>query len=353
MDLRNLLTTRTPSLGQRALRGTLVVASWPYRMAIAIRNFAYDRHWKKVHRSSLPVISVGNLSVGGTGKSPAVAWIARWLRARGVRVAILSRGYGQLDSGQNDEALELELLLPDVPHLQHWDRVASAQLAEEELEMQVLVLDDGFQHRRIARDLEVVLLDATDSDCARRVLPGGLFREPMRSLKRAAVVLLTRTDQVTDEDLQRLVHRVQRESPRALVLQSRHKPARLLQFPNDSHPLSGVSGKRMLAFCAIGNPSSFFRTLEDLGGELIARRTWPDHHAFGAEDIAELEAWVARHPEAEVLVCTVKDWVKIQSAKLAHLDLLALVIELAMDRGQEQLEVELEAIVRKATENCG
>ncbi len=159
---------------------------------MAIRNLAYDWGLLRSYRSPLPVISVGNLSVGGTGKSPCVAWIARWLRAHDIRVAILSRGYGQLDSGQNDEALELELQLPDVPHLQHWDRSASAVLAHEELEMQALLLDDGFQHRRMARDLDIVMIDATDPPSALHVLPGGLLREPLSALRRADVVLLSR-----------------------------------------------------------------------------------------------------------------------------------------------------------------
>ena len=118
---------------------------------MAVRNAGFDRGWNKSHRAAVPVISVGNLTLGGTGKTPMVEWLARWYRRRGLRVAILSRGYGQ-DGGLNDEGQVLEENLPDVPHLQGPDRVALAGIAAHELETELIVLDDGFQHRRLARD---------------------------------------------------------------------------------------------------------------------------------------------------------------------------------------------------------
>ncbi|HAC89393.1 MAG TPA: tetraacyldisaccharide 4'-kinase, partial [Planctomycetaceae bacterium] len=150
---REWVSNPNPSVLDRIARAGLWLGSVPYAGVVQLRNRFYDRQLLAVHDSPLPVISIGNLSVGGTGKSPMVAWVAKWLRNQELRVAILSRGYGQLDDGRNDEALELELKLPDVPHLQHWDRIASARLAHDELDMQVLILDDGFQHRRLARDL--------------------------------------------------------------------------------------------------------------------------------------------------------------------------------------------------------
>src|SRR5207302_2727983 len=113
-----------------------------YRLGVAVRNLDFDRGWKTSHRAGVPVVSVGNLTLGGTGKTPMVEWIARWYRSRGVRVAILSRGYGQAE-GLNDEGRVLEANLPDVPHLQDPDRVRSARIAVEELETELIVLDDG------------------------------------------------------------------------------------------------------------------------------------------------------------------------------------------------------------------
>ena len=140
-----------------------------------------------------PVISVGNITLGGTGKTPMVEWIARWYRRRGVRVTLISRGYGHA-GGINDEGLVLEENLPDVPHLQDPDRVRLASIAVLELETELIILDDGFQHRRLARDLDIVMLDALDPFGLGRLFPRGLLREPKGSLRRAGAIVLSRAD---------------------------------------------------------------------------------------------------------------------------------------------------------------
>src|SRR5262249_43603746 len=145
-----------------------------YGAAIRLRNLCYDRGWRRSYRAPIPVISVGNLTVGGTGKTPCVEYVARYYRERNLRVAILSRGYGSSD-GPNDEARVLEENLPDVPHLQGADRVALAEIAVEELDSELLILDDGFQHRRLARDLDMVLIDATQPWGHDFLLPRGLL----------------------------------------------------------------------------------------------------------------------------------------------------------------------------------
>ncbi len=341
MDFRRLLTNNEPNLRGKILRWCLRLGSVPYGIVVRLRNFAYDHRWLHSTRTNLPVVSVGNLTVGGTGKSPMVAWLARWFRDQGARVAILSRGYGELDSGQNDEALELELQLPDVPHLQHWDRVASAILAEQELDMELLILDDGFQHRRLERDLELVLLDATDTPAARWLLPGGLMREPMTSLARADVVVITRTDQVPKEKMTAIRKQVKRLSPRAIVLEARHHPTKLLIFPNQTRELGELKDKEILAFCAIGNPGSFFRSLENQGAKILDHRTWLDHHGFNADDIASLTQWPKQFPAAKAMVCTMKDWVKIQQEELGGVELCALQIEMQFDEAVLMLENKL------------
>ena len=154
-----------------AARLSLGAGSAVYGVGVAVRNLAYDRAWKKVHRASVPVISVGNITLGGTGKTPMVEWIARWYRSRGVRVALLSRGYGH-EGGINDEGMVLEENLPDVPHLQDPDRAALAEIAVTELETELIILDDGFQHRRLARDVDLVMLDALDPFGLGRLFPG-------------------------------------------------------------------------------------------------------------------------------------------------------------------------------------
>src|SRR5262249_14336937 len=155
-----------------------------YGLAVRLRNLCYHLGWKRSYRAPVPVVSVGNLTVGGTGKTPCVEYVARYYREHDLRVAILSRGYGGSSrpptpsSGRNDEARVLEENLPDVPHLQGADRVALATVAVEELDSEVLVLDDGFQHRRLARNLDVVLVDTTVPWGYGYLLPRGLLREP-------------------------------------------------------------------------------------------------------------------------------------------------------------------------------
>ena len=171
----------------------LGLCSAVYGVAIAARTTAYDRGWKWSQRASVPVVSVGNITLGGTGKTPMVEWIARWYRRRGVRVTLISRGYGH-SGGINDEGLVLEENLPDVPHLQDPDRVKLASIATDELEAELIILDDGFQHRRLARDLDLVMLDALDPFGLGKLFPRGLLREPVRSLCRASAVILSRAD---------------------------------------------------------------------------------------------------------------------------------------------------------------
>lgn len=328
VDLRQLLTHPSQSMGVRMLRWLLRAASLPYGAAMRLRNLGYDHAWLSTTRATLPVISVGNLSVGGTGKSPVVAWLASHLRKRGVRVAVLSRGYGQLDSGQNDEALELELALPDVPHLQHWDRIASARLAAEELDMQLLLLDDGFQHRRLGRDLDIVLIDASEPAACRWLLPGGLLREPMSSLSRADVVVLTRAASAVHANYEKLLSEVQRRAPQALIVSANHQPKCLWSAAGDAIGFAQISQQPVLAFCAIGSPGSFFGSLTELGAHVLDTRTWPDHHAFSGEDVAGLSHWAQQHPQAQAILCTMKDWVKLQSQTIGGLPLLALQIEM-------------------------
>ena len=319
----------------------------PYWLVIHGRNRLYDCGWKRIYRSSIPVVSIGNLSVGGTGKSPTVAWLARWFRERHLRVAILSRGYGQLEDGRNDEALELELQLPDVPHLQHWDRVASARLASQELDMQLLLLDDGFQHRRLGRDIDIVLIDATDPPAARWLLPAGLRREPLTSLGRADAVLITRADQVGSDEVQRLRTQLRRVHPEVRCILAAHRPVHLLEYPHHRWPLDRLRGAQVLAFCGIGNPQSFLAGVRQLGAELVEWRIWPDHYPYSAEDIRWLSDWRKDCPDA-LLVCTVKDWVKIQEASLGQRTLLAVAVELEVLDGLVELERILEQVARRA-----
>ena len=326
-------------------RAGLRLAEIPYRAVVQTRNALYDRELKTVHRMDVPVISVGNLTLGGTGKTPLVAWVARWLREHDMRVTLISRGYGAQQGSRNDEALELEELLPDVPHLQGRDRVAAARVAVEEFECQMLLLDDGFQHRRLDRDLDIVLLDALDPFGLDHVFPRGFLREPLANLARADTVVLSRADLIDSATRQRIHQRVDRYAPHAVWAEARHQPRQLIGPQGRlSLPLSALDGRRVAAFCGLGNPTGFRRTLEQLGYSLVGWREFPDHHAYGRANIDELAHW-AETTQADALLCTHKDLVKVGIDRLGGRPLWALSIGLELLSGQADLEAQLTSLL--------
>jgi tetraacyldisaccharide 4'-kinase len=290
------------------------------------------------------VISVGNLTLGGTGKTPCVEYVARFCRQRDVRVTILSRGYGSV-RGRNDEALVLEENLPDVPHLQGPDRVVLASTAVEELESEALILDDGFQHRRLQRDLDLVLLDATNPWGHGYLFPRGLLREPARSLRRAGVIALTRCDQVEPAVRRALREAVERLAPQVPVVETTHRPVGLINSERQQTPLEDLGKYRVAAFCGIGNPEAFRKTLVDLGADVRAFRIFADHHAYSRADVESLRTWAGQQAKDCVIVTTQKDLVKLRLAMLGGRPLWALQICLHVEVGQELLDRKLQEVV--------
>jgi tetraacyldisaccharide 4'-kinase len=329
-----------PALARLGLR----VASVPYGLAVRLRNRLYAAGWKAAHRAGVPVVSVGNLTVGGTGKTPCVEYVAGFYRRRERRVAVLSRGYGGA-GGRNDEAMVLEENLPDVPHLQGADRVELARTAVEELESEVLVLDDGFQHRRLARDLDLVLIDATEPWGYGYLLPRGLLREPRSSLRRAGLVVLTRCDQAGPERTEALRREVRRYAPAAPVVETRHGPVELVNSEGTVAPLDGLRGRPVAAFCGIGNPDAFRRTLADLGAEVRDFHAYPDHHPYGRADVESLRQWVRQLPAEGLAVTTQKDLVKLRVDRLGERELWSLRVRLQVLAGLGELEDRLRGAV--------
>lgn len=322
--------------GASLARSTLWLAQGPYRLATAVRNWRFDRAPQRlIRKASVPVVSVGNVTTGGTGKTPMVEFIARWFRQQGKRVAIVSRGYGAEEGARNDEAMELERRLPDVPHLQNADRYQAARTAVEELESQLIVLDDGFQHRRLHRDLDLVLLDAIEPFGFGHLLPRGLLRESLHSLRRADAIVLSRAGAVDAERRQAIRREVERFAGEIPWIEAAHEPQAWVG--DTTKPLSHLHGKRVVAFCGIGNPDGFRHSLLQCGCDLAQLRAFPDHHSYRREDIEELAEW-ARQYEAAAVVCTEKDWVKIQAAQLGAVPLWALRIGLTLTRGAETLD---------------
>ncbi len=312
-------------------RFTLGLAAMGYALGVAARNQAFDRGWRPIRHAAVPVVSVGNLTLGGTGKTPTVEYVARWYRARGIRVAILSRGYGQ-QVGLNDEGRVLEENLPDVPHLQDRDRAGLARVAVEELESELLVLDDGFQHRRLARDLDIVLIDALDPFGLGKLFPRGLLREPVGALRRAGLVLLSRADLVAGSDRVAIRHEAQRRAGPLRWVEARHAPLDLVDAAGQVRPLDDLGRCKVAAFCGIGNPEGFRRTLAGRCDSLLGFRVFPDHHPYSAADMADLADW-SGGLGADLVLTTQKDLVKLRAATLGSIPLSALRIGLEITEG--------------------
>lgn len=331
-------------IGNRLVRAACWWLSIPYAIGVWFRNRRFDRNSNRAVRVPIPVISIGNLTLGGTGKTPAVEFFARHLRNRDCRVAILSRGYGS-DTGPNDEALLLEDNLPDVPHLQGRDRVALAATALEELESEVLLLDDGFQHRRLHRDFDIVLIDATRNIFDEHLFPRGLLREPVASLQRAHAVILTRCDRATPGSVRVQMAELNRRFPHLLLATARHSTLELIREGTIPLEPSTLRGRSVLAFCGIGNPEAFQKTLVELGANLIGFRPFADHQKYTRDDVESLRSWAATFPSETVVVTTQKDFVKLRTPDLEGRPLLALRIEFAFQSGESELLARLDSML--------
>ncbi|MCA9175393.1 MAG: tetraacyldisaccharide 4'-kinase [Planctomycetales bacterium] len=350
MDLQRihgLLSGEQRGIGAALLRSGLWMAQGPYWAATTWRNRQFDRQRREIHQVAAPVISVGNITTGGTGKTPMVDYLARYFRQREVRVAIVSRGYGAEEGARNDEAQELERRLPDVPHLQNPDRFAAAATAIEELESQLILLDDGFQHRRLARDLDLVLIDALNPFGYGHLLPRGLLRESLRGLRRASALVLSRANAVSPGQRESIRNRAVAAAGKSQPwIEAAHAPQAWVGV-DMAEPLMALQGKRVAAFCGIGNPAGFRHTLEECGVEIAEWQVFPDHHSYTRDDVLQLERWAAT-VQAEAIVCTEKDFVKLQVESLGERPLRALRIGLQIQQGAEELELLLAPLAARA-----
>ncbi|MEN9790371.1 MAG: hypothetical protein RLZZ63_29 [Gemmatimonadota bacterium] len=279
----------------------LAPASWLFRGGVAVRNALYDRGALGVRALGLPTISVGNLTVGGTGKTPMSAWMAQEMLRRGIRPAILLRGYG------DDEPAVHRRLTPQAVVIADADRVQGAAAARE-AGAQVIILDDGFQHRRAARDLDVVLV-AAEQGVPARLLPAGPLREPRQAMARASVIIVTRKSASVAQatEVAEAWSRYSRRAPIvlvSLVLDAVYPAASGTAAPL---PVGALSGQRVLAIAGIGDPAAFARQIEAVGAR-VDLAAFPDHAPYAPADLAALSI---RARAVDRVVCTLKDAVKL------------------------------------------
>jgi tetraacyldisaccharide 4'-kinase len=312
-----------------------------FRVGVALRQAGYRHGWLKSKRLARPVVSVGNLTVGGTGKTPLVACVAKILLRRGWKPSILTRGYGRnskakliivppgtgrrVDASEiGDEPALLVRTLPEVPLLVCADRFSGGQAAEERFNVDAHILDDGFQHWALARDVDVLSLDATQTLSDGRLLPAGRQREPLSALRRAQIVVVTRTESADPQPLEALVLK---SHPAARIFRSR---TGLLSWEDaisgEAVAVDQIRLQNAAAFCGLGNPRAFFSDLRRWGFNLVAEDAFPDHHVYTDGEIRRLVAR-AREKGATTLLTTGKDAVKFRSDWKTQLPILACEIE--------------------------
>lgn len=325
-----------------------------YGFVVGARNALYDRGWLPVGKLPCRVISVGNLTVGGTGKTPVVIWLADRLLAHGSRIGVLSRGYrrrsratkllvsdgrkilaGPADAG--DEPYLIARRCPAAVVAVGADRFSLGRWVLEQFPLDYLLLDDGFQHRRLHRDVDLVLVDASAPDSLCALLPAGLLREPMTSMRRATALLLTRVEAAGDLDcvLTRL---------RAAVASD--LPTMLLRFEFEGcvnlhtgllEPMTRLAGKSVVILSGIANHTAFRRLLERHGVKVIDEAVFPDHHTYTTSDLDWLRAQAVRIG-AEAIVTTEKDAVKIEPLLDPGDSIWAVRLRTEIVQGREQLE---------------
>lgn len=292
------------------LRAAAACAEPIYAAVMGLRNALYDWGILPGHPLGRPTISVGNITTGGTGKTPIVRWMTRRLVAEGRKAVILMRGYKSTPGGNSDEAALLAT--PEIPVVVNPNRQAGAAAALQKYpQTTVFVLDDAMQHRSAARDFELVLIHAAEPFGFGRVFPRGFAREPLSGLRRADAVLITHGDEISAGRLQEIISEVRSNNKSAEILQCDHVISSLRSADEQSIPIENLSAKRYFAFCGIGSPSSFFRRLGDHGGISVGTREFDDHHNYDAGDMsAIMEA--AKKSGAEMVITTEKDWVKVR-----------------------------------------
>ena len=314
--LHDILSGRERGAFAATLRGATRLAEPLYGGLMTARNVLFDVGILPSRALPVPVISVGNITAGGTGKTPVVLWLEQRLRATGMRPAILMRGYkrGRAQASDEEEMLRQQLnahsAAPAVVHAQP-DRVAGGQrVLAEHPDVNVFILDDGFQHRRLRRQFDLVLIDAMNPFGYGHVHPRGLLREPLRGLRRADAFVMTRSDQVSRDERQRITDILRMWNPTAPVYEARHAHTGVRKPGSANTPIDELSGRHFFAFAGIANPLAFEQQLSKLPGRFRGRHWFTDHHAYDERDVAAVREQ-ATAAGADLLLTTEKDWAKL------------------------------------------
>ena len=318
----------------------LFIVSVPYAFFIRIHDFLYKTKMLKIHDAGIPVISVGNITLGGTGKTPFVLMLARHLSHAGKKCAILIRGYGE----DEWKMLESSLRSKEAHVFVGRDRVKSAEKAKQEGK-DIIILDDGFQHRRLKRDLDIVLVDSSEPFGNRRSFPRGILREGLWALKRADIISLTKIDK-GKKNVKSIKSEIQKIAPGKPVLETLHRTVNFTELKSEKPlALSAIAGKSAHLVCAICDPSYFEYSVLSLGAQITGKSVFPDHYDYSEADVSDIFK-ICREKGADTIITTEKDAVKILPIlknAAPDLKILVLNIELEITQGKELLYAGLDS----------
>jgi len=287
----------------------LRAVSCGYGAGISLRNIAYEIGLLRTYKPDAVVISIGNITAGGTGKTPLVIWFSNYLDQKGARCAILTRGYKTHPGKLTDEPAILAKSCPTAQIVINADRVEGAKKAIAEGSIDVLIMDDGFQHRRLARDIDIIAVDATCPFGFQRLLPAGLLREPVKSIMRADMLIITRSDQVDDAAMAEIEETIKKIAPQVPFAKSICCYLGAIAMKGHRLTMNELRRRKVFAFCGIGNPEAFVGQLGRCGMTLVGSKSYNDHHDYTVRDIADIYE-EAKYLGANIILTTQKDWVK-------------------------------------------
>lgn len=336
-------------LGERILLFPLYLLSLPYGWAVGARSLFYSLRLLKTKTLPCPVVSVGNLTVGGTGKTPLVMMLARGLMDRGISVAILSRGYKGTKTSEpvvsdgksiflspeesGDEPFLMAQVCKGVPVLIGKDRFANGRVALQRFGIKGLLLDDGYQHLPLHRDLDILLIDSHIGFGDHHLLPRGILREPLSRLRRAHLFLLTKVDDLeASRPLEKKIHEIH---PGAQVFHSHYQPMSLVDPKGEQEELYALKGKKILALSGIANPNDFSSLLRKCEMEIVSEAIFPDHHFYMSKDLSSIKE---KSKGVDWIVTTEKDMLKLRTLGIDHLPIRSLRIEMKIWEEEEFLK---------------
>ena len=315
----------------------------------------YSSRWLKAHRVNAVVFSIGNITTGGTGKTPLVIWMYKQIlqnekfKTKNLAMAILTRGYKSHLCRQSQIADEPAILAESCPCAKvivSPDRVAGARDAVDKFAAQILIMDDGFQHRRLARNLDIVAIDAANPFGFGKMLPAGLLREPVNALKRANAVVITHCDMVSGSDLAIVENKILTVRPDMTIAKSIHSPVCVKSGDNKQISLHELKDKKVFVSCGIGSPSSFLSTIKGLNVNIVGAKIYDDHHKYTAGDVAEIDR-KAGLCGAELILLTQKDWNKTIAFGRANesIAMMYLEIEIKFVTGEDKLKRLIDKVI--------